>query len=435
MANVTIVVHDLVRARMAAPSIRCVEMARELAAHDHSVTLAIPNPPEIDLEPVRQVRDQGAEFDAVLRQSDVVITGGGPYPEPVDRVPPGIPHVIDMTFPLLLEALAMHRSDPRSWPERRLLEFTQRMSQRLLAADLLLCASTEQRHFYLGWLAALGRLTGHLSDADPAVDELLRVVPFGCSSTPATSTGDGARHRIDGVADGDYVILWSGNISEWYDPETVIRAVHEASPRVPNLRLVFIGANPKDERLGRTPVGLRARSLAVELGLAGRHVFFWDEWTPYATRADWLLDADAAVIAAPCTLEAELSVRARFLDYVWCATPLLTTRGGTFADEVLRAGLGIVVAPGDVAAMAAAMVAMADADTRELMRGRLRAIRPKYEWSQTLAPLLAFCASPRRAPDRRPEVPSVVDTDDPGRAAGLLRAALGRAAAWARTSQ
>jgi glycosyltransferase involved in cell wall biosynthesis len=434
MANVTIVVHDLVRARMAAPSIRCVEMARELAAHDHSVTLAIPNPPEIDLESVRQVRDQGAEFDAVVRHSDVVITGGGPYPEGANQVFPETSHVVDMTFPLLLEAMVMSRSDPDSWPVWRVSEVTERMSHRLLAADLVLCASQEQRHFYLGWLAALGRLTGHLAANDPAVDDLLRVVPFGCSSTPAISRAAGARGRIDGIAADDYVLLWSGNVSDWYDPETVIRAVHLAAAEVPSIRLVFIGANAKDERLGRTPTGVRAHTLARDLGLVDRHVFFWDAWVPYDARADWLLDADAAVIAAPPTVEAELSVRARFLDYVWCATPVITTRGGTFADEVSRAGLGMVVAPGDVAAMAAAMVAMADAGSREVMRSRLRAIRPSYEWSQTLAPLLAFCASPRRAPDRRPMPWKVVDRRRSGGAAGSLRAAIGRAAAWARPS-
>jgi glycosyltransferase involved in cell wall biosynthesis len=385
---------------MAAPSIRCVEMARGLAARGHAVTLAIPNQPEIDLNPVRQIRDDGHDLALAIGKSDVVITGGGPYSGTTASVPPHIPHVVDMSFPLLLEGLAMHGPYPTAWPETALRGFARRMSDRLLRADVLLCASQEQRHFYLGCLAALGRLTGQLIESDPAADRLLRLVPFGCSSTPAVNAGGGPRQSIAGIGEKDYVLIWSGNVADWYDPEMVIHAVNSASAMVPNLRLVFIGANAQGERLGRTPTGARARALAEELGLADRHVFFWDEWVPYKRRADWLLDSDAAVIASPRTLEAELAVRARCLDYVWCATPLITTRGGSFAEEVSRSGLGLVVDPGDVAAMSDAIVKMADQGLRADMRTRLEAIRPAYEWDRTLAPLLDFCASPSTAPDR-----------------------------------
>jgi hypothetical protein len=400
MGRITILAHDHVRSRMAAPSIRCVEMARGLAARNHAVTLAIPNDPEIELEGIRQIRDDGPEVTAAIRTSHVVITGGGPYLTAGTRVPAHIPHVVDMSFPLLLEGLAMHSAYPSAWPETVLRGFTRRMSDRLLGADVLLCASQEQRHFYLGCLAALGRLTGRLIESDPAADRLLRLVPFGCASTPAVNAGGGPRRLIAGIGEDDYVLIWSGNVADWYDPEMVIHAVNAASKVVTKLRLVFIGANAQGERLGRTPTGVRARALAEDLGLAGRHVFFWDEWVPYELRADWLLESDAAVIASPPTLEAELAVRARCLDYVWCATPLVTTRGGSYAAQVAHSGLGLVVEPGDVTAMSDAIIKMADPVVRREIRTRLEAIRPQYEWKQTLEPLLEYCAAPRTAPDR-----------------------------------
>ena len=401
MSRVTLIAHDQVRERMAAPSIRAVEMARELAVHGHTVTLAIPNQPELDLGPVRQIRDDVAELAGVMAGSDVVITGGGPYPQtPLNTPPAHVPHVVDMSFPLLLEALAMHRVDPGSWPQSRLDMFTSRMTKRVLDADVILCASREQRQLYLGWLAALGRLTAHLVEHDPAIDNLVRVAPFGCPAEPPVNTGSGPRHCIPGIGEGDYLLIWSGNVTDWYDPETVVRSVLRAAHRVPNVRLVFVGANTQDERLGRTPTGVRVRELAGRLDPQGKHVFFWDDWVRYEERADWLLDADAAVIATPRTLEADLAVRARFLDYVWCALPLITTAGGTFADEVARSGSGYVVEPGEVDGMADAIITMADDEVRVGMRARLQAIRPTYEWRRTLAPLIDFCARPAFAPDR-----------------------------------
>ncbi len=376
-----------------------------LASHGHAVTLAIHNDPEVALEGVRQIRDDSADLNTVISRSEIVITGGGPYPEPSYKVPPGIPYVIDMSFPLVLEAFAMHAASPKSWPDARLRTFARGMADRLLSADVLLCASLEQRHFYIGCLAVLQRLTGGLARSDPALESLLKVVPFGCSATAPRSTGGGPRKDLAGISETDYVLIWSGNVADWYDPETVIRAVGMASRQLEGLRLVFIGANTKDERLGRTPTGANARRLAQELRLEGRHVFFHDDWVPYEERADWLLGSDAAVIASPKTLEAELAVRARFLDYVWCATPSITTAGGTFASDISRYQLGLVVAPGDVEGMTTAIVAMAHSRARAAMAERIRDVRPRYEWPTTLAPLVDYCRAPHLAADRDASMP------------------------------
>lgn len=434
MAHIVILAHEQVRTRMAAPAIRYAEMARVLAANGHTVTLAVHNEPEVDLGAVQQIHDESPRLAAVMETSDVVVVGGGPYPETdANRPPEHVARVVDMTFPLLLEALAMHRVDADGWPQARLDGFTATMSDRLLAADVILCASAEQRHFYLGWLAALGRLSADLIERDAAVDGLLRVVPFGCRASPPSNSGNGPRRVVDGIGDDDYVLIWSGHITDWYDPDTAVRAVAAASRRVDGLRLVFIGADMRDERLGRTPTGARVRGLAERLDPHGKHVFFWNDWVPYERRADWLLEADAAVIASPRTLEADLAVRARFLDYVWSALPLITTAGGTFADQVNRAGMGIVVEPGDVDAMTEAIVVMGDPAVRAQMRDRLRSAQPSHHWERTLRPLLDFCDSPVRAPDRGAWPAVRIPAAAPPRRGYPLRTLVGRAAARARS--
>lgn len=401
MARIVIVAHEQVRARMAAPAIRYVEMARGLAARGHAVTLAVHNEPEVSLGPVQQIDDESDDLRAAMERSDAVIIGGGPYPETLANGPPQhVPRVADMTFPLLLEGLAMHSVDPAGWPQARLDEFTAMMTNRLLGADVILCGSAQQRHFYLGWLAALGRLSAQLIEHDAAADRLVRVVSFGCSSTPASNSGHGPRRAIYGIGADDYLLIWSGHVTDWYDPDTVLRAVMAASRDVERVRLVFLGADVRDERLGRTPTGARLRADAKRLDPRGEHVFFWDDWVPYEQRADWLLDSDAAVIAAPRTLEADLAVRARFLDYVWCALPLITTAGGTFAEEVRNAGLGMVVEPGDVDGMTDAVTRVAEAGVRDQFRERLRSVRPEHEWDHVLRPLFEFCEAPALALDR-----------------------------------
>src|SRR4029077_20097703 len=67
MGRITIIAHDQGRERMAAPSIRCVEMARGLVARGHTVTLAVPNDPEMALHPIQQIRDDGPELTVALK--------------------------------------------------------------------------------------------------------------------------------------------------------------------------------------------------------------------------------------------------------------------------------------------------------------------------------------------------------------------------------
>ena len=53
------------------------------------------------------------------------------------------------------------------------------ISEQLLRGDFFICASDKQRDFWLGQLAALGRLNPATYDEEENLDELIRVVPFG----------------------------------------------------------------------------------------------------------------------------------------------------------------------------------------------------------------------------------------------------------------
>ena len=62
------------------------------------------------------------------------------------------------------------------------------LNTQLERGDFFLCASERQRHFWLGHLTALGRLTPSLYDNDPTVRSLLAVAPFGLPGKPPQRT-------------------------------------------------------------------------------------------------------------------------------------------------------------------------------------------------------------------------------------------------------
>jgi glycosyltransferase involved in cell wall biosynthesis len=387
---------------MAAPGIRCFEMARELADAGHEVTLAIPNEPEIDTTAFHQLQFRRRLPADLTQRSDVVVVGGaGHNIMPAIRIPRAKPRVIDLSFPVALEILAVGDQEKTVWPPPVPAQnLASRLARYLYESDMLLCASDQQRQLYLGALLMTGRIDPTLLRDDPALSKLIAIAGFGCPSELPIKTGPGPRELIQGVSRGDYVLVWSGGLGDWYDPETVIRAIAAAADRVERLRMVFMGTNPREGHLAHTSAAQRAYDLARHLGLLNRNVFFYEQWIPYEDRANWLCDVDVAVVASPYTLESEMAVRTRFLDYFWTATPVICTAGGIYADEIERDRLGIVVASGDVDAMAKAIVSASRLSMRDGMRTRLRAARDRHTWHSSLRPLVEFVANPRRAVDR-----------------------------------
>ena len=108
-----------------------------------------------------------------------------------------IPDIYD---PMHLEQLEQTRGEEVLHRTNNIAATVGVLNDQLRRGDFFLCASERQRHFWLGQLAALGRLNPKTYDADATMASLVAVVPFGLPSerTGALAQGDqgrGAGHR------------------------------------------------------------------------------------------------------------------------------------------------------------------------------------------------------------------------------------------------
>jgi glycosyltransferase involved in cell wall biosynthesis len=266
----------------------------------------------------------------------------------------------------------------------------------LLRGDFFTCASQRQRDFWLGSLSALGRVNPYNYDADPLLEKLVSVVPYGMPSQPPRQQSHALRGTLPGIGPDDKVVLWGGGVYNWLDPISLLRAVDRLRHRVPELRLVFLGLRHPNPAVPEMPVATELQALSAQLGLTGKHVFFNPGWAPYERRADYLLDADVAVSTHLDHLETRYSFRSRVLDYLWAGLPMVLTGGDVLADEVAAAGLGVTVAAGDVASLEQALERVLSAPPPPRL---FAALAQRYTWQRAAEPLLEFCLSPRRAPD------------------------------------
>ncbi|MGQ0778509.1 MAG: glycosyltransferase [Pseudonocardiales bacterium] len=417
--RILVITPDAVSERMAGPAIRAWNIAQVLAeAHDVRLIClnAYCEPPTAEFE-VRQVpaRKIGPELEwaqLVVLQGDVL-----------EQVPALTTsnHIVvaDIYDPIHLEQLEQGRDLDDQDRAKVVNGATEVLSKQLRRGDFFLCASQRQRHFWLGHLAAIGRLSPTVYDADPTTRSLLAVAPFGLSGKPPQRTGPGLRDTL-GFGSREKVVLWAGGVYSWFDPLTLLHAVHALRTEHHDLRLVFLGMRHPNPDVPDMDMAGQTRRLADTLELTGKQVFFNETWVPYADRQNWLLDADLGVTTHLEHIETTFAFRTRVLDYLWAGLPIVTTDGDSFAELVRAEELGVVVPAADPAALAAALTrVLYDDEFAAGCRERIAVVAQRYTWDAVLAPLVEFCRNPRPAADRRPGAP--LTTPDRLRVAGKLR--------------
>lgn len=413
--RVLVISHDVVGQRMAGTGIRYWELARALAARQ-PVTLVAPQP--IDLAPETFACGSYAWGDPAslagwLQAADVVVANGyllHAHPELADLPQP---LVLDLYDPTLLENLELFRAAPADERATRSRQDHALLHRQLDAGDCFLCATERQRDLYIGALMAAGRITPTLVDTDPQLRRLIDVVSSGLPSEPPVKQRAVLRGVLPGIGQDDLLLLWTGGLWDWMDPLTLIRALPQVVAQVPNVRLVFLaGKHPGDVPPMQAPRA--AAELAEARGLLNRHIFFYEEWIPYARRADFLLEADIAVSLHRDHLEtAYAAIRSRLLDHLWAGLPSILSTGDAGAALFGQAGAARVVPPGDSNAVATAIVQLADGDQRAQLAQAARALAGRFTWDEVSKPVARFCREPRRTRAAATTAPEPIAAERP----------------------
>lgn len=399
--RVLILTGDPIGTKMAGPAIRAWNIALELSA-EHNVMLVTTTalekiPAPFGLRLVRP-REQ-AKFSTLEQWADVIIFQGHamasfPALQSSNKV-----IVADIYDPMHLEQLEQGEELPRGTWELNVQTATRVLNQQLAIGDFFLCASERQRPFYLGQLAALGRINPANYEHDRHFDRFLAVAPFGLSAEPPSHVRQVLKGVHPGIGVDDKLLIWGGGLYNWFDPKTLIRSLALVEAKHPNVRLFFLGT--KHPGVDEMAIVGESRELARELGLLDKSVFFNQTWVEFDDRANYLLEADAGVSTHKLHIETTFSFRTRILDYLWAGLPIISTEGDSFADIIAAEGLGVVVEARNSRALARAIEkVLFDVKFIERTRQNVAVARERFTWSNALEPLLQFMRDPKRAPDR-----------------------------------
>ncbi len=396
--RIAVVTPDVLAPSMAGPAIRAVRIAEALA-NEHEVELLSTERCELTRDDIRCAYVGPPDLARLADRFDVVVVQGAVLRNaPALRTSAAV-IVVDLYDPFQLEALELSRGLPEELRRISVGTAVDLLNEQLRRGDFFLCASERQRDFWIGQLAAVGRVNEIVYDATPDLRGFLAVVPFGIDEQPPVGDGPAMRGVVPGIGVDDEILYWGGGIYNWFDPLTLIHAVAALVDTRPRLRLFFAGTRHPSADAEVMRMLRDARELADGLGLTDRHVFFHD-WVPFAERGRYLLEADIGVSTHFDHVETAYSFRTRILDYLWAGLPTVTTAGDVLADLLLAAGAGAVVPPTDVEALTSLLGDLLDDRARRVEMGRAAtALAQDLRWSRVLTPLVEYCRTARRAPD------------------------------------
>ncbi|HET6508243.1 MAG TPA: glycosyltransferase [Baekduia sp.] len=360
----------------AGPEIRGWEIAKAFATR-HDVTVIADVAGEQVREGIRLVPRTRRRLVREALRHDVVV---GPLLPPFLLLAVAARRqvrVADLYDPVDLELSTLGSG----WKVRRLTAQRRKLRQlQLRSADIVVCANEPQRERAVADLAGVRR-----GDGGPE----LTLAGMGLPEAPDFVDEHPLRDRFAAIGADDPLVLWWGSVWRWLDAGTAIRAIERLAERRPDVRFVITVGPPPNELTATLNAADEARQLARERGLEGRHVFFLEEWVPYARRDRYLRDADAGLTLHASADESPLAARARYMDYIWAGLPSVLARGDVVADQMARAGAATLVEPGDVEATADALDALlGDADARRAASAAALELADELRWSALLAPLV-----------------------------------------------
>lgn len=396
-----IVSHDIIEERMAGPAIRCWELAKVLS-RTFEVTLASPGQSTLRSPDfyVENYDAAGRRLADLLGLVDVAVVSGYlvhkfPFLKATD-----LPLVVDIYDPFLLENLELHSIRDLSEQAEIHTANLAILNELLQAGDFFICASERQRAYWLGMLSALNRVNPLTYREDKSLRKLIGVVPFGLPAQEPRHEKNVLKGVHRTIGPEDKLVLWGGGIYNWLDPLTLLRAMDRIVRYRNDVKLFFMGVRHPSPHVYMMQMCSQAVQLSRELGLYEESVFF-NDWVPYEERQNYLLEADVGVSLHLDHIETIFSFRTRVLDYIWARLPMVVTRGDEMSELVERHSLGRVIDYQDRDRLVVDLLEMLDTPRlRQVYAPSFEEVRGQLAWSRVVEPLVEFCRSPRKAPDK-----------------------------------
>ncbi|MFM7985081.1 MAG: glycosyl transferase, partial [Candidatus Fonsibacter sp.] len=213
--------------------------------------------------------------------------------------------IADLYDPFHLEILEQRKQQGIINRLKGSRDTTDALNRQLRRADFFICASEKQRSLWLGQLASEGRVNPYTYDSSNDLRRLIDVVPFGINPNVPDNKEDLIRKNFPQIKKDNFVLLWAGGVYDWFDPQTIVKAIHKLNNE--KIKLVLMGLTHPNKHIPEMNAVKELKKLSNQLGLTNKNVFFVNDWINYEERSQYLLNANVGVSAHFDHIETQFS--------------------------------------------------------------------------------------------------------------------------------
>ena len=298
----------------------------------------------------------------------------------LSRLKSKIPTIVDYVGSGLLEEYATKGFIPTTLLQMKLKSFW--------LGDFFITAGQRERYYLLGLLIASKKLSysKHLQ-----TDKLIHVIPMTPSPEPPILDDEVIQKRPN-----DLVLLVAGAFLPWYDYKTLFEAIRLLNKQeLKNIKLVFMGGSPKNPKFERF-----VREMANNCEIQDNILF--TGLVPFKKRANYYLLSDIAINIPSITMEDELSVRTRVIDYIWANLPIISPAKDEYSSMVVNAGAGFRYEAGNPLSLSKTISMIMNNPTKlEQAKNKLLSLqKDRFNLKNYISPLESFIENPNVDPTR-----------------------------------
>ncbi len=266
--------------------------------------------------------------------------------------------------------------------------------------DRFSAVSRAQSSALEGQLAMSGRMSRRT-----AYYRMTQTIP--CSLDPAITPLENDPLRGELVPEDSFVVLWSGGFNTWCDVDTLFLGIEKAMARTNKMHFVATGGDLGEQD---TSTYLHFTRLVEHSNFKER--FHLQGWVPYSSLMQYYALADVAVNSDRSLLEVRLGTKTRFMEWIACRVPIITSRLSELSRELERSKGALAFPPGDAEALSSHLL-WASSHPEELKKMAAKAYAHasnRFNVEHTTRALVQWARRPRRSPDWRSHISLASDS-------------------------
>ena len=198
------------------------------------------------------------------------------------------------------------------------------------------------------------------------------------------------RDVIPGITKKDFILLWNGGVWNRTDALGMVEIMKYIWQKDKRVKLIFQGFHNPHKIY--SPEAKQTKQSVLKHKLLNKNVFIPDKWIPYDERGDYLAESDAGIALSPDIPDANFLIKTRYYDYLWAELPIILNNYDTFAAEVEKNKLGIVLRDNNYKHQAAEIIDFSrNKKARRQIKENIREYKRGLSWQQSLKPVIDYC--------------------------------------------